>query len=116
MSAQLIQLFQLFEETFKKIDKNIKVKPVSQESPVPEESLAFFLAANMKLNKSSTEISIQVPEDGVIPNITTNRRWPASTIRKQTDDDLRKMFENKPVEPQRYTKTYNAKISINDKQ
>ena len=101
MSAQLIQLF---EETFNaKIENNIAFEPVS------EESLAFFLAANMKLNKSSTEISIQVPEDGVIPNIATHMNIDASTIQKQTYDELRKMFANKPVEPPK-SKTYNAKI------
>jgi hypothetical protein len=115
MSDQLIQLFEeTFEEFKEKIDKNIDSEPVSKESPVPKESLAFFLAANTKPHKSSTEISIQVPEDGVIPNIATHMDMDASTILKQTDDDLRKMFANKPVEPPK-SKTYNAKIIINGK-
>lgn len=104
------QLIQFFEETFKKNIENIEFKPDSKES----ESLAFFLAANTKPHKSSTEISIQVPEDGVIPNIATHIDMDASTILKQTDDDLRKMFANKPVEPPK-SKTYNAKIIINGK-
>ena len=99
------QLIQLFEETIK---KNSFYK-----EPVSDESLAFFLAANTKPDKSSTEISIQVPEDGLIPNIATRRVRDASTLQKQADDNLREMFANKPVEPPTYKKNYNAKIIIN---
>ena len=98
------QLIKLFEETIKSISFD--------KEPVSEESLAFFLAANTKPDKSTTEISIQVPEDGLIPNIATRRVRDTSTLRKQTDDNLREMFANKPVEPPTYKKNYNAKIII----
>lgn len=79
------------------------------ESASTNEQLDIFLASFIKQDKSKTQVQIQVPEKGMIPNIISSTNADIPTIVNDTDRKLRDMFRNTETPP---TKEYVATINI----
>lgn len=102
------RLIELFQDT---------ITPITipfDESPETKESLDFFLASITKLDKTSTQIKIQVPENGLIPTVSTNIMSTAKTIRDDTDRKLKEIFDG--AEPTKFKKEYVATLDIGTNQ
>ena len=102
------RLIELFQDT---------ITPITipfDESPETKESLDFFLASITKLDKSSTQVKIRIPENGLIPIVSTDITSTAKTIRDDTDRKLKEIFDG--AEPTKFKKEYVATLDIGTKQ